>query len=618
MIARVVINSPLPQLDRLFDYEIPAQLAEEVAVGIRVRVQFGRSKTLVEAFVVEVEESSGFDGKLSAISEVVSSVPVLDSRIYTLIRAVADRQAATASDVIRLAIPDRAVAVEKKWLATNKVADHMNTVAQPVRVTSIVAPFTTASGPTWVNDALNLAKMSLSAGLSTIIVVPDFRDQDAVLRGFKELEANLINLSTATTKAKRYENFLRCLSDDATIVVGSRSAIYAPVRNLGQIIVWDDGDQSHQEQISPYSHTREVALIRQSLERCNIHFLGHCRSTEIQRLVTLNYLVDATSDFQLPKIANSDGDLRVDSMAWRVIREGLSIGPVLVQVSSRGNSSSAFCSNCDHRAECRTCNGPLWIDDRNQVRCRWCNAVNLDHKCSLCASPKLKHGAAGTTRTVAEFGNAFPGVQIIEATGDSRLEVLRKAKVLVVSTPGSEPRVEGGYSAVVILDAKRSLNKDTLRATEDAIRQWSNAIALANAESRSVLVGVSGILASKFSLWAQREISEQELKSRIELRFPPTVRLASVGASRNLLDEVVQNLSDIPGIELLGPVPISDKGLESEWRILIKYEYSEGVDLAKALQAISMKLSAGQQRFNQKSGRAMRPIRIKMDDAEVI
>ena len=618
MIAKVVINSPLPQLDRLFDYEIPEQLAEEVSVGVRVRVKFGRSKTLLEAFVVEIDDASSFDGKLSAISEVVSSVPVLDSKVYKLIRLVADRQASTASDVLRLAIPDRSVNVEKNWLETSAVSAHTKSVAEPVRSTTIVSPFTTASGPDWVQDVLKLAKSSLSEGLSTIIVVPDFRDQDAVLRGFKEIEANLINLTTATTKAKRYESFLRCLSEDAIVVVGSRSAIYAPVRNLGQIVVWDDGDPSHQEPSSPYSHTREVALIRQSLEHCHLDFLGHCRSTEVQRLVSMNYLVDVANQFPLPKIANSDSDLRVDSMAWRVIREGLTVGPVLVQVASRGNSSSAFCSDCDHRAECRSCNGPLWIDDRNQVRCRWCNAVNFDHKCSTCNSPKLKHGVAGSTRTVAEFGKAFPGVKIIEATGELKSDVLKRAKALVVSTPGSEPRIEGGYSAVVILDAKRSLNRDTLRATEDAIRQWSNAIALANGDARSVLVGVSGVLASKFSLWAQREISEHELKTRIELRFPPTVRLASVGASRNLIDEVIQSLSDVPGIELLGPVPIIEKGLESEWRTLIKYEYSEGMELAKALQAISMKLSSGQQRFNQKSGRAMRPIRIKMDDVEVI
>ena len=119
MIARVVIDSPLPQLDRLFDYSIPQEMVSQVITGVRVRVKFGRSKSLLDGFVVEVVESSEFSGELNPISELVSAVPVLDPEIYKLVRAVADRQASTASDVLRLAIPDRSVAVEKKWLASS-------------------------------------------------------------------------------------------------------------------------------------------------------------------------------------------------------------------------------------------------------------------------------------------------------------------------------------------------------------------------------------------------------------------------------------------------------------------------------------------------------------------
>ena len=618
MIARVVIDSPLPQLDRLFDYEIPSQLVEDVAVGVRVRVRFGRSKTLLDAFVVEIVERSDFEGKLSTLDELVSSVPVLDPKIFALIRAVADRQAATASDVLRLAVPDRSVGVEKKWLTTAKALKHTHTSAAAIRSTAIVSPVTTSDGPTWVLEVVAIAKRQLALGLSTIIVVPDFRDQNAVITGLEQMKAQVVNLSSSSVKSKRYENFLRCLSEETTVVVGSRSAIYAPVRNLGQIIVWDDGDQSHQEPTSPYSHTREVALIRQNLEQCNLTFLGHCRSSEIQRLIALKYIEDVTVDFPLPKIANSDSDIRVDSLAWRAIREGLTSGAVLVQVANRGHSSSAYCSECELRAECRGCHGPLWIDERNQVRCRWCNAVNLDHKCSSCNSQRLKHGLAGSARTVEEFGRAFPGIQIIEANGDAKPEVLKSGKFLVISTPGSEPRVEGGYSAVIILDAKRSLNRDTLRATEDSVRQWSNAVALSNPKAKNVLIGVGGVLATKFSLWNQAEIAQNELKTRQELLFPPSIRLASVGTTKPLIAEVVESLSLVPGIELLGPVPITSKGIESEWRVLIKYQYAEGVALANTLKALSLKLSAGQQRFNSKSGRAMRPIRIKMDDVEVI
>jgi len=620
MIARVVINSPLPQLDHLFDYSIPPELLPEVHPGVRVRVTFGRTKTLLEAFVIETVTESQFAGKLSEISEVISRAQVLDSGVYKLVRAVADRQAATASDVLRLAIPDRSVAVEKKWLETQTLQVHSRAKDNGLRYTEIANPVTMSTQPAWVSRLIEVTLKQFEDGFSSIIVVPDFRDQAILATHFSKTSAaaHVVDYSTASPKSSRYDNFLKCLSSEVAIVIGSRSAIYAPVRNLGLIAVWDDGDHSHQEPNSPYSHTREVALIRQSLSNCDLLFLGHSRSTEVQRLVSIKFLKDVSEPFSLPKIANSDSDIRVDSLAWNAIRNGLQTGAVLVQVASRGNSISAFCGECQRRAECRHCHGPLWVNEQNHVVCRWCNAVNLDNRCGACSSIKLKFGGAGASRTVAEFGRAFPGVRVIEATGVDQTHQLDVGKFIVVSTPGAEPRVVGGYSAVVLLDANRALNRDSLRATEDAVRQWSNAIALGNEASKNVLVGVAGVLASKFSLWSQVDIAEHELSSRLELRFPPAIRLASIGSSKDLIQKLISDLAEMSDYEILGPIPINERGIEKEWRVLIKYEYSEGSALSAALKAIALKLSSGQQRFSVKSGRPVRPIRIKMDDVEVI
>lgn len=620
MIARVVIDSPLPQLDRLFDYSIPENLRDQVISGVRVRVQFGRSKNLLDGFVVEVVEASDFAGELSTIAELVSTAPVLDKDIYQLVRAVADRQAATASDVLRLAIPDRSVAVEKKWLESATVVESSAKTSGGAKRTALIAPITDADGPVWAKEIRDNCIKALNVGNSVIVVVPDFRDQAALLDvlASSEIRTAVINFTSDTQKSRRYSAFLSCLSNSASIVVGSRSAIYAPVRNLGEIIVWDDGDSSHQEPTSPYSHTREVALMRQRLQDCNLLFLGHSRSTEVSRLVSLKFLEDVSKPFKLPRVANTDTDLRVDSMAWKAIREGLDVGPVLVQVAAKGTATSIFCSACDKRAECRNCNGPLWIDERNYVKCRWCNAVNMGFSCQGCGGTKVKQGSAGASRTIAEFGRAFPGIQLIEATAETKAETLKPGKFLVVATPGAEPRVSGGYSAVIILDANRALNRDSLRSTEDAVRAWSNAIALGNSASRSVLVGVSGALATMFSLWSQAEISQREFATRAELRFPPAIRLASIGSNKELIQVVQGELADQPNLEVLGPIPIMERGVNTEWRILIKYEYSDGAKLAELLKGLSLKLSAGQHRVSPKSGRAMRPIRIKMDDVEVI
>ena len=260
----------------------------------------------------------------------------------------------------------------------------------------------------------------------------------------------------------------------------------------------------------------------------------------------------------------------------------------------------------------RTSRELLWVDSQNQPRCRWCNAHNLGFSCTACGDRGLKQGRAGATRTSAEFGKAFPGTKIIESNGDNRLESVPAGKKIVVSTPGAEPRVEGGYGAVVLLDCNELLSRDNLRASEDAVRIWSNAIALMKSGGLSVAVGLQGFIGQKFALWSQAELAQHEYLSRAELRFPPFIRMASLSGERDLLIKVLDSLPD--EIEVLGPMPVTAKGASADdWRALIRYEYSQGANLAATLKAQVLLATAGSKRVSAKSGRAQRPIQIKMD-----
>ena len=120
-IARVLVDSPLPQLDRLFDYAIPASLAASVSAGIRVRVPLRSMGRIADAYVIEVlDRADAFAGALSEIEAVVSTAEVLAPEVWALARRVADRAAGGAGDVLRLAIPRRQVRVEKAWLAARE------------------------------------------------------------------------------------------------------------------------------------------------------------------------------------------------------------------------------------------------------------------------------------------------------------------------------------------------------------------------------------------------------------------------------------------------------------------------------------------------------------------
>ena len=616
-VARVAIDSPLPQLDRLFDYEIAEGIRDSITVGARVRVPFGRGVGLSDGYVVELVSQSDFTGKLARLEELVSPVSVLTPEIYALCRSVADRQAVTIADVFKLAIPTRSVAVEKKWIAAS--GELQVTKPKPKQTGQrsfvFVEPRTNEHGPIWVQQLVSRAIANLESGESTILVVPDYRDQAVLIRELtlRTSTENVVDYTSQQTNSLRYSAFLRCLSPAPAIVIGSRAALYAPVSNLGEIVIWDDGDNNLQEPTSPYTNARDVALIRQSQTGVNLLFAAHARSSEVERLVEIGYLTDITIPFAIPKLAISETNARVDSLAWQAIRRALEQGDsVLVQVASRGQSVSAYCGGCGDRAECSNCAGPLWIDSQNQPRCRWCNAHNLGFSCPACGDRTLKQGRAGATRTSAEFGKAFPGTKIIESNGDNRLEVVPAGKKIVVSTPGAEPRVEGGYGAVVLLDCNELLSRDNLRASEDAIRIWSNAIALMKSGGLAVAVGLQGFIGQKFALWSQAELAQREYLSRAELRFPPFIRMASLSGERELLNKVLESLPE--DIEVLGPMPVTTKNAAADdWRALIRYEYSQGAALAAKLKAQVLLATAGSKRVSAKSGRAQRPIQIKMD-----
>lgn len=644
--ASVAIDSPLPQLDRLFDYRIPEALAEQVLEGVRVTVPFGKNEAPQDGFVVSVSSSTDYIGELNEIQSVISAVQVLPARHYKLLRAVADRQAGTLGEVLKLAVPKRSVRVEKAWLSRStgvfqaaEVPDldfpgrpfdylgRQTIIAEP-RLVDVSVGTATVKVQAWIAHLLAFGLAQLKNGRSAILVVPDFRDQNRLKAAAETLglKAKLVDFSTDQTNAVRYASYLSCLEQIPSIVIGSRAAIWAPLQELGGIAIFDDTDQSLIEPTAPYTHIRDVALIKQQQTNCNLLLVGHTRSAEVERLRELGYLNDKTAAFAKPKIAVTEPGLRVDSTSYQLVRETLSQGkPVLVQVAATGNSVSTYCSDCSERSRCRFCNGPIFLDSSTTPKCRWCSAINLDLTCKTCGGKKLRTGGAGSARTATELGRSFPGVAVVESTYQHRIESVKPGKRLVVATPGAEPWVEGGYGAVVLLDGQRLLARDTLRATEQALALWSNAISLMASEGRCVGVGLAGPIGQKLALWQQGKLAIDEFQSRVELSFPPARRLASISGPKPLIEQIVMGLGDAisagTSMEVLGPLMSENNPANLSapvWRYLLRYEYALGESLAKELKTRALKVNASNRAVNAKSGRASRAVRIRMDDWEVI
>ena len=614
--ARVVFQSPLPALDREFEYVVPETLVAELAVGCRIKVPFaGQTK---EGFVVALAAEAAFQGKVNAISELVSKVPVLQSHVYQLLKAVANRQCCSVGELLDNAVPKRSVKIDKAFVLPNPAP-----MAKPndSKLATLVRPFfdATTGYPSFVTKLGQIVAQHLEEGRSVIVCVPDFRDLKRVESLLQEQLApeTLIVQDSTELGSKRYEAFLAQLSGGPRVVLGTRTAIYSPLPGDAAIIIWDDGDQSHQDQQSPYLTTREIALIRQSLFGGPLHFLSHSRTTEVQRLVEIGYVQEDFIEPWRPKVILSEGR-GLDATSFKIIKEGLETGSVLFQVGSPGVARSLFCDQCSERSQCSNCNGPLWVNAKGQIACRWCGQLNLDFTCKDCGGKKLRQGGAGVTRWVQQLGKSFPGIPIREVTAETSYVPSSTKPAIIVCTAGIEPEVDSGYSAVILIDCATQLGRDTLRAPEDALRAWLNALSFMQANGKAVAVGVSDEVSKALSLGQVIETVSDILQDREELGFPPARRVLSVTGSLDSLNKLGERLREVEGLRVLGIAEAKTSTAVGDYRLIASFQYAVGAQVADELRSFQLTLNSKDTRTNIKSGRALRPVTIKFDDPRVL
>ncbi|WP_138958555.1 primosomal protein N' [Streptomyces sp. YIM 121038] len=666
-VARVVVDKGVLHLDRYFDYAVPAELDEQAQPGVRVRVRFGAGSRnvragrregggLIDGFLVERVAESDYSGPLAAIAQVVSPEPVLDEELLGLARAVADRYAGSLADVLQLAIPPRHGRAEGRpsppapqpppapepgsW---RRYARGPEFVAALAAGGAPRAVWTALPGPLWAEEIARAVRATLASGRGALVVVPAGRPAarvDAALRALLG-EGQHALLTADAGPERRYREWLAVRRGSVRAVVGTRAAMFAPVRDLGLVVVWDDGDASHADDNAPFPHVREVLELRASRDRCAFLLGSWGCTVEGAQLVESGWAVPVVADRDQVRGAAplvrtvGDGDLardeaaraaRLPSLAWQIARDGLKHGPVLVQVPRRGYVPRLACERCREPARCRHCAGPLEARGAGALVCGWCGRDEAAWHCPECGGFRLRAQVVGARRTAEELGRAFPAVPVRTSGREQVLDTVGGAPALVVSTPGAEPVAEGGYAAALLLDGWAMLGRPDLRAGEDALRRWIGAAALVRDQGAggTVVIVAEPTLRPVQALvrWDPVGHAVRELAERAELGFPPVSRMASVTAAPEALTEFLAQAELPPDAEILGPVPVpaaepgrprrpGDAPPGERWeRALVRVPPGSGAALARALKtALAARMARGVA--------AQQAVRVRIDPADI-
>ncbi|MGH3719355.1 MAG: primosome assembly protein PriA [Pseudonocardiaceae bacterium] len=653
-VARVCVDTPLAHLDRPFDYQVPTEFDVTAAPGVRVRVRFaGR---LVDGWLLERAERSEHPGQLAWLERVVSAEPALSPQVAALARVVADRCAGTLSDVLRLAVPPRHARTEAEpvapppprpprpeaggWGRYPRGPAFLDALHQG---RAAHACWQALPGEDWPARLAEAAVTVAAAGRGALLVLPDHRDTARVHAAVATLAGPdaVVTLAAESGPARRYRRWLAVRRGAVRIVVGTRAAAFAPVADLGLMVLWDDGDDLHAEPRAPYPHSRLVLGQRAVLEGGALLVAGYARTAETQlsldtgwahEIIAARDVVRAAAP-RVTAIGEDDTQLardpaaraaRLPSVAFEAARAALGRDrPVLVQVPRRGYVPALACGQCRAAARCRRCAGPLALRSAGQVSCRWCGIAEAGYRCPACGCGRLRATVIGARRTAEELGRAFPGVPLVTSGGGSPgaprsnrasagevLPDIPPGPSLVVATPGAEPLAL--YGAALLLDASALLARPDLRAAEEALRRWMAAAAMVEpaADGGRVVVVAESSLAAVQALvrWDPAGHARAELAARAELGFPPAARMAALDGAPATLTAAGDALDLPSGAALLGPVPAPGEPEGERERLLVRVPRSQGGALASALAALQ-------------AGRSARklpdPLRVQLDPQEL-
>lgn len=418
----------------------------------------------------------------------------------------------------------------------------------------------TGSGKTEVY--INVIKNALKEGRTAIMLVPEIALTPQMFARFKNAFGDTVAILHSNLSAgERYDEWLRLKNGEAKIAIGARSCIFAPLENIGVIVIDEEHDGSYYSESNPRFHTHEVARFLAYLNSCPLILGSATPSIESYYKVktgeySLIQLTSRANEKELPSIEivnmlNETEKGNVNMFSYRFLHELEECihkkQQAMVFINRRGFSSFLMCRNCGYVPKCEDCDVSLvYHKEDNLLKCHYCaRRYKVPKVCPKCGSESLRYGAVGTERIVEELksilGSNIPIFRLDNDTTQNKnafvniLESFNKTSpsILVGTQMIAKGHDFNNVTLVGIIDADISLHFSDYRATErtfDLITQVAGRAGRSDKEGKVILQTYYPKhyvyrCASNYDYGAfyKREIQMRELS-----HFPPFVDMLRV------------------------------------------------------------------------------------------
>ncbi len=350
----------------------------------------------------------------------------------------------------------------------------------------------TGSGKTEVY--LNCIENTLRAGKTAIMLVPEISLTPQVMRIFRSrFGDDVALLHSGLSDGERFDEWRRLLTCDARVAVGARSAIFAPLDNVGLIVIDEEHDTSYISESNPRYITREVAFFRAKYNGAKVVMgsatpLAESFYAAEKGEYTLARLISRANKREMPKIdiVNMCNEVTYGNSGMfsaplvEALDKCLSAGnQAILFLNRRGYSSYVMCKKCGYVAKCDDCDVSLvYHKDENLLKCHYCGKrYSMLDLCPNCKSPHIKQGFMGTERIVEQVKEMFPSARIVRMDNDTtrskdaHLKLLGEfasgnADILVGTQMVAKGHDFANVTLVGIIDADMSLHFSDFRAVE--------------------------------------------------------------------------------------------------------------------------------------------------------